>query len=139
MRRTLLVTCGTLCVVAGILGIFLPVLPTTPLLLLAAFCYERSSERFYQWLMTNRWFGEYIRHYRNGKGIPFKLKIRTIMLLWLTIGYAVLSIVSLWWVKLILLGIAGGVTIHLFRIKTFKPEAKNSQVLIEFSTPEESI
>ena len=123
--RTLLLVSGTLCVVLGVLGMFLPVLPTTPFLLLAAICYARSSKRFYNWLMTNRWCGAYIRNYREGRGIPLKQKVLTILLLWLTIGYAAWFVISLWWVKLILLGIAVGVTIHLVRIKTFKPETQN--------------
>jgi len=81
-------------VALAVLGLFLPVLPTTPFLLLAAVCYARSSERFYHWLMTNRWFGEYIRNYREGRGIPLKQKVLTISLLWVTIGYAAAFIVS---------------------------------------------
>ena len=123
--KILLLVSGTLCVVLGVLGMFLPVLPTTPFLLLAAICYARSSKRFYNWLMTNRWCGAYIRNYREGRGIPLKQKVLTILLLWLTIGYAAWFVISLWWVKLILLGIAVGVTIHLVRIKTFKPETQN--------------
>ena len=67
--KIILISVGSLSVLLGILGIFLPLLPTTPFLLLAALCYSRSSERFYQWLVTNRWFGEYIRNYREGRGI----------------------------------------------------------------------
>jgi uncharacterized membrane protein YbaN (DUF454 family) len=122
LTRTLLIITGTLCVMLGVLGLFLPVLPTTPFLLLAAACYARSSRRFYHWLTTNRWFGEYIRNYREGRGIPPQQKILTLLLLWLTIGYAAWFAVSLWWVKLIRLGIAAGVTIHLARTKTFRPE-----------------
>ena len=134
--RTLLLVSGTLCVVLGVLGVFLPVLPTTPFLLLAAICYARSSKRFYNWLTTNRWCGEYIRNYREGRGIPLKQKVLTILLLWLTIGYAALFVISLWWVKLILLVIAVGVTIHLVSIKTFKPETQTPQLLIEYNSPE---
>ncbi len=125
--RILLVVCGTLCVTLGILGMILPLLPTTPFLLLAAFCYSRSSKRFYNWLMTNRWCGKYIRNYRQGKGISLKQKLLTILLLWLTIGYAAGFVVRLWWVKIILLGIAIGVTTHLIRIKTFKPGPKDPE------------
>jgi len=125
--RILLVVCGTICVTLGILGMFLPLLPTTPFLLLAAFCYSRSSKRFYNWLMTNRWSGKYIRNYRQGKGIPLKQKLFTILLLWLTIGYAAGFVVRLRWVKIILFGIAIGVTIHLIRIKTFKPKAQDPE------------
>jgi hypothetical protein len=122
LTRTLLIVGGTLCVALGILGMFLPVLPTTPFLLLAAVCYARSSKRFYDWLMTNRWCGAYIRNYREGRGITLRQKALTISLLWLTIGYAVWFVLSLWWVRLILLGVAGGVTFHLIRMKTLKPE-----------------
>ena len=125
LTRTLLVIAGTLCVALGVLGMFLPLLPTTPFLLLAAICYARSSERFYRWLMTNRWCGEYIRNYREGRGIPRKQKVLTIVLLWVTIGYTAWLVASLWWVRLVLLAIAVGVTIHLIRIRTFKPEAQN--------------
>ena len=120
--RNLLIVSGTLCVALGVLGIFLPVLPTTPFLLLAAVCYARSSRRFHHWLLTNRWCGEYIKNYREGKGIPRKQKITMVALLWLTIGSTALLAVSLWWVRLILLGMAVGVTAHLARIKTFEPE-----------------
>ena len=139
IKRILLITCGTLCVIVGVLGILLPVVPPAPFLLLAAFCYARSSEPFYTWLVSNRWFGQYIRNYREGKGIPLKQKILTIVLLWLTIGYAALFVVPLWWVKLILLGIAGGVTLHLIRTKTFKPEGENPLKLPEYNIPEEPV
>ncbi len=125
LTKTLLVISGTICVTLGIIGIFLPLLPTTPFLLLAAACYARSSERFYHWLLTNRWCGEYIRNYREGKGILLKQKILALTLLWLTIGYAVFFVITQWWVKLILLGIAIGVTIHLFKIKTLELTSKN--------------
>lgn len=136
LKRNLLIAAGTLCVALGVLGIFLPVLPTTPFLLLAAICYARSSERFYHWLLTNRWFGEYIRNYREGRGIPLRQKVLTILLLWLTIGYAAWFVVPLWWVKLILLGIAAGVTIHLLKIKTFQPEAQTPASAGDYNLPE---
>jgi uncharacterized membrane protein YbaN (DUF454 family) len=139
LTRTLLIVGGTLCVALGVLGMFLPVLPTTPFLLLAAICYTRSSKRFYQWLVTNRWCGEYIRNYREGRGIPLKQKVLTILLLWLTICYTALFVVSLWWVKLILLGIAVGVTIHLIKIKTFKPSVRNPELSREYNPPKESV
>lgn len=124
LKRILLIISGTLCVILGVFGIFLPVLPTTPFLLLAAMCYARSSERFYQGLMNSPWFGKYIKNYREGKGIPLRQKVVTIFLLWLTIGHVVGFVVSLWWLKVVLLGIATGVTIFLIRIKTRRPDAK---------------
>lgn len=125
--RILLIVLGTVCVLLGVLGMFLPVLPTTPFLLLAAICYGRSSRRFYRWLMTNCWCGEYIRNYREGKGLPLKQKVLTILLLWLTIGLTARLAVSMWWLRVILIGIAIGVTIHLVKIKTYKPETRHSQ------------
>lgn len=133
VKRAALIVCGTLSLTLGVAGMFLPVLPTTPLLLLAAACYARSSERFYRWLMTNRWFGEYIRNYREGRGIPLRQKVLTLSLLWLTIVYTVWFVTPQWWLKLILLGVAVGVTMHLARIRTYTPAA--SQVLKKTDPP----
>jgi uncharacterized membrane protein YbaN (DUF454 family) len=123
LKRALLVAAGTLSVILGVLGIFLPVLPTTPFLLLAAVCFAKSSKRFYNWLMTNRLCGEYIRNYRERKGITRRKKALTIGLLWFTIGYTALFVVSPRWGKAVLFGVAVGVTVHLTRIKTFSPES----------------
>jgi uncharacterized membrane protein YbaN (DUF454 family) len=127
LKRGLMIVAGTLFVVLGVIGMILPVLPTTPFLLLAAYFYARSSQRFYDWLMTNRWFGEYIRNYREGRGIPLRQKIITISLLWLTIGYSALFVVSIWWVRVLLFGIAIGVTTHLVRVKTLREETADGR------------
>lgn len=116
--RGLLVACGTVCVALGVLGVFLPVLPTTPFLLLAAVCYARGSERCHRWLLTNRLFGRYIRDYREGRGVTLRHKVAALALLWLTIGYAAGWVVRTWWGKLLLLGVAVAVTVHLVRMKT---------------------
>ena len=118
--RPLLVTFGTLFVGLGIVGIFVPVLPTTPFLLLAAACYARSSPRFYHWLLYNRWFGNYIRNYRQRKGIPLKVKVLTITLLWVTIGASAIFAVQALLVRIILILIAIGVSIHVLSLKTLK-------------------
>ena len=118
--RLLLVIAGTLSVGLGILGIFVPVLPTTPFLLLATACYARSSERFYGWLLNNKWFGNYIRSYLERKGIPLKVKVLTITLLWITIGSSAAFAVQSFVVRLILALIAIGVSIHILCIRTSK-------------------
>jgi uncharacterized protein len=120
VKRVLLVVAGTLFVALGLVGVVLPVLPTTPFLLLAAACYVRSSRRLYRWLLTNRFFGEYIRRFRDGEGIPLATKIWAIMLLWLSLGSSALLAVParLWWVRLILLVVGIGVTNHIARIPT---------------------
>ena len=102
----------------GVLGMFLPLLPTTPFLLLAAACYARSSERCHHWLLHNRWFGRYIRDYREGRGVTLRHKLAALALLWLTIGFAAWRVVPAWWGKALLLAIAVGVTVHLVRMKT---------------------
>ena len=122
--RTLLIILGTLCIALGLLGMFLPLLPTTPFLLLAATCYSRSSKKFYHWLVTNRWCGGYIRNYREGLGIPIKQKVFTILLLWLVIGLTAWLAALPGWVRWILPGVAIGVTVHLVKIKTYKPKSE---------------
>ena len=118
--RYLLISAGTIFLGFGIIGIFLPVLPTTPFLLLAAACYARSSKRFYDWLMNNKWFGTYIKNYREGRGVPLKVKVFTISLLWITILASVFFIISNFLIEIILIIIAIGVTIHILTIKSFK-------------------
>jgi uncharacterized membrane protein YbaN (DUF454 family) len=118
--RITLIIAGTLFVGLGILGIFMPILPTTPFLLLAAVCYARSSQRFYDWLLNNRWFGDYIRNYLQGRGISLKVKILTIALLWLTIGCSAAFAVHAFTIRLILILIAAGVTIHILSVRTLK-------------------
>ncbi len=120
IRKILYIACGTLCMALGVIGIFLPLLPTTGPLLLAAFFYSRSSPRFYFWLLHNRWFGAYIKNYRAGLGMPLRSKVITLALLWATIGISI-GVVSLGWVKLLLGLIALGVTIHIVLLKTFRP------------------
>ena len=119
-KRWLLIGAGTLSTGLGIIGVFVPVLPTTPFLLLAAACYMRSSERFYQWLIDNRIFGTYVRNYIEGRGMPIKIKISTILLLWLTIGVTVAFAVENIVVRIVLICIAIGVTAHVALIKKRK-------------------
>ncbi len=118
--KWLLIIIGTFFVGLGILGIFLPLLPTTPFFLIAAACFARSSKRFYNWLLNNRWFGKYIKNYREGKGIPLKVKILSISLLWCTILFSTVFIVSILFVRIILILVAVGVTIHIVSIRPLK-------------------
>jgi len=120
--RGILFAAGSFFLGLGIIGIVIPLLPTTPFLLLAAACYARSSKRFYNWLLNNKLFGSYIRNYRDGKGIPLKVKLLSILFLWLTIGITTYFFVNLFLVRIILIIIAIGVTIHVLTIKTLKEE-----------------
>jgi uncharacterized membrane protein YbaN (DUF454 family) len=121
-KRRLLIGAGTLSTALGIIGIFIPILPTTPFLLLAAACYMRSSEQFYQWLVNNRVFGAYIRNYIEGRGMPIRVKILTILLLWLGIGLSITFGVQNMIIRIVLICIAIGVTAHISLIKKRKVE-----------------
>ncbi len=118
--RKLLIIAGFICVGLGLLGIILPVLPTTPFLLLAAACFSRSSKRFHNWLITNRWFGKYIKNYQEGNGISIKAKICTISLMWIALMFSILYVIKIFPIQLILFIIGIIVTFHILRIKTLK-------------------
>jgi uncharacterized membrane protein YbaN (DUF454 family) len=118
--RGLLIVAGTICVGLGVLGIFLPLLPTTPFLLLAAACYGSSSRRFFRWLLNNKWFGSYLRDYHEKKGIPLRVKVWAVSLLWVTILFCAAIVVDNLLVRIALILIAGGVTIHVLRIRTLR-------------------
>ncbi len=118
--KKILVVSGTFFLVLGIIGIFIPLLPTTPLLLLAAACFSRGSKKFYYWLINNRWLGQYIKNYQEGRGIPLTVKIISIIFLWVTIIFSAIIIASNYYIQIILIIIAIGVTIHILTIKTMK-------------------
>ena len=118
--RHLLTAAGVVCVALALIGIVLPLLPTTPFLLLAAACFARSSPRLDDWLHHNRLFGPYLRAYRDGHGTPLRVKVSIISLLWISITLsAIFAIPSrLWALRLALVAIALLVSIHVLRIKT---------------------
>ncbi|MBK9163496.1 MAG: YbaN family protein [Acidobacteria bacterium] len=122
IRKAILIFAGTLFVALGVLGIFLPLMPTTVFLLMAAYCYSRSSERFHSWLLNNRWLGGYIRNYRSGGGMSVRQKVSTLSLLWASMGFSIWIISAKLWVSLLLVAIALGVTIHILWIKTYRRE-----------------
>lgn len=115
LTRVILLVAGGLFTALGIVGMLVPVLPTTPFLLLAAACFCRSSPRAYQWLLNNRVFGAYIRNYREGRGLPVGAKVIVLGLLWMAIVYSTL-LVQPFLVKVALLVIALAVTVHLILI-----------------------
>lgn len=120
LTRRIWIILGSLFLGIGILGALLPLLPTTPFLVLSAVCYARGSERFYNWLLNNKWFGNYIRNYLEGKGIPWKSKVATIALLWITIGCSAAFAVQSITIRMILIVIALGVTAHILFIHTLR-------------------
>ncbi|MBU3054755.1 YbaN family protein [Pseudomonas indica] len=115
--RYVLLAVGWLCIVLGVIGIFLPVLPTTPFLLLAAACFVRSSRRFYLWLVTHPRLGPWIRDYLDGQGIPLKGKVYAIVLMWVSIGFSC-YLVPMIWARVFMLSSAVLVTLYILKQKT---------------------
>lgn len=113
--RTLLFAAGNISLALGVVGIFLPLLPTTPFLLLAAACYVRSSDKFYSWLVGHPVLSKYILAYLNGEGIPRKAKYYTFLTMWVTMTISIV-IVPLWQVQLLLLCIALMVSTYIWRL-----------------------
>jgi uncharacterized membrane protein YbaN (DUF454 family) len=122
VRKAILIFAGTVCVGLGVLGMFLPLLPTTVFLLMAAYCYSKSSEKFHNWLLTNRLCGSYISNYKSGRGISMRQKVSTIGFLWASIGFSMWLLSGRFWVSLILALVAVGVTIHILWLKTYRSE-----------------
>lgn len=120
VKRRLFIVAGIVSFLLGMLGIPLPLLPTTPFLLLSAWLFARSSERFYIWLISHRYFGRYIRDYREKGGVGITVKIVAVALLWVTIGISACLAVELWWVRILLLVIAIGVSAHILSLKTIR-------------------
>ncbi|MFO7611360.1 MAG: YbaN family protein [Clostridia bacterium] len=118
--KYLLIFAGSLSLLLGTAGIFLPVLPTTPFLLLSAFCYLKSSDKLYAWLTGNRFLGPYISNYLKYKAIKRRAKITGIAFLWIFLTVSMILVDSIWtWILLPLVGTA--VTIHILSIKTLPP------------------
>ena len=117
--KILLNVIGCIAVVLAILGIFLPLLPTTPFLLLASACFVRGSERMHRWLRNHRLFGEYLRNFEDNRALPLRGKIVTLVLLWLSMAYSIYLVKSLL-LRLMLLAIAASVTVMILRMKTLE-------------------
>ena len=119
--KTLLVILGALSLLLGLVDIFVPLLPTTPFLLLAAALWVRSSPRLYDWLLAHRRLGPYIRQFRENRAIPLRAKIYSVTLLWATLLYCIFAVVEeWWWAQLALLAVAVGVTWHILSFATLR-------------------
>lgn len=113
MLNVILRIIGTISLALGLLGIALPVLPTTPFLLLTAYCYLRSAPNWHKRLLASKHLGPYIKNFQENKCIPVRIKVYSVSMLWLTIGTSAIFFVQLWWVRLLLLVVAIGVTWHI--------------------------
>jgi uncharacterized protein len=118
--KIVLVTFGCLFLVLAVLGVFLPLLPTTPFLLLASACFARSSNRLHNWLRTHGRFGRYLRDYEDGRGIPLRGKVLALAMMWPSMFYSMYKVPYLA-LKVMLFLIACGVTLYLLRLPTARP------------------
>lgn len=117
--KALLIVCGTIFVGLGIIGIFLPLMPTTVFLLLAAACYARSSDRFHRRLVEHPWLGPYIRQSR---GMTARQKAVSISVLWISLAVTMVWTAHALWLRLLLAAIGIGVTLHVARLPAFRPD-----------------
>ena len=119
--KYLFITLGCISLALGFLGVFLPILPTTPFLLLSATLFAKSSDKLYNWLLNHRFLGEYIRSFREDKAIPLRVKVYSISLMWTAILISTFTAASeKLWLQITLIAIAIGVTIHVLSFKTKK-------------------
>ena len=118
--RYILTLLGLISLGLGILGAFLPVLPTTPLLLLSAALFLRGTRRLYDWLMNHPKLGVYISNFMKHKAIPLRVKVVAVSMLWITLLYCAIWVAGHWAFRLFFILIAIGVTIHILSYKTLK-------------------
>jgi len=119
IKKLLLNVLGFICLGLGATGIFMPGLPTTPFVILAAICFSKSNPKIYKWLQSTRFFGPYIEHYRLKQGVAMRLKIISIIVVWLSLSISMFMLQATW--AFILLPIVGVcVSIHIALIKTKK-------------------
>lgn len=123
--RVVLVILGTAFVVIGVIGIFLPILPTTPFMLLAAWCYAKSSRRFYNWIMNNQVFGPIIREWRQHRSIPRRAKRTAMILMPTTFAISIIFFVPLFWVQIGLMCMCIGMLYFMWRIPVREINADN--------------
>ncbi|MDF2698642.1 MAG: hypothetical protein K0Q49_198 [Haloplasmataceae bacterium] len=124
IKKGLLMSIGSIAVILGLIGIILPILPTTPFLLLGAACFFRSSNKMYKLLINNRYLGVYIKNYQEKKGIPLKIKISVITFLWISIIYSAFFVLDQLILRIIILSIAIIVTYHILKQNTFNENYK---------------
>ena len=119
IKKNLFISFGFISLFLGVLGIFLPVLPTTPFLLLSAYLFSKSSKRWHDFVMNNKVFGKYIKDYMEEKGITFKNKIVALSFLGITLGYSAYKMRYSHMIYIFPV-IFIGVSIHILKLKTIK-------------------
>lgn len=111
---------GLLSLGLGILGIFLPVLPTTPLLLLSAALFLRSNRKLYDWLLNHPKLGPYISNFMVNKSIPLKIKVLSVSMVWITLINCAIFVADHWAFRLFFIALAAAITAHILSYKTLR-------------------
>ena len=120
MMSGIYIVVGTIALVIGAIGLFLPVIPTTPLVILAAACYYRGSERLHNWILSSRWIGDTVKNYQEGRGLTRDTKVRAISMMW------AMTLISAWFfvsnpvVRVAIICVVMGVTVYLVRLPTLE-------------------
>ncbi len=127
MKKILLIGAGGISLSLGIVGIFVPLLPTTPFLLLSAYCFMKSSSRLHHWLTHHKLFGAYLRNYLRYRAVTPRAKVLSLVLLWSVILVTVIFFITPVWLRVALLLVAAGVSIHLLRLRTLTREMMESR------------
>ena len=127
MKKVLFISIGFLFVALGVIGIFLPVMPTTIFLIVASYFFMNSSPELNDKLLNNKYLGNYIKNYRDKRGMPLKSKIGSICLLWTSILISSYFLTESLIIRILLLIVAVGVTIHIATIKNLKPQSVRNQ------------
>jgi len=123
--RWFLIACGWIAIAGGVIGIFLPLVPTVPFLLLAVACFARSSERFHTWLVEHNHLGPLLRDYLNGAGIPFRAKTIAIGMIWVSFTSSTVLFARAFWLKALLIGMAAAITLYLLYLPTAPDPNRN--------------
>lgn len=118
--RIFMMIIGFIALGLGVIGIFLPLIPTTPLVLLASFLFLKSSKKLHTWLLNNKYLGPYIKNYLDKKGIPLKTKIFVLITLWLSILFSVFIVLDKFYLRLLLLTVASIVTFVIMKQRTLR-------------------
>ncbi len=116
--RAAWVALGSLALALGVVGIFVPLLPTTPFLLLASACYLRGSRRLHAWLLSHGRLGTFIRDFEAGRGIPLRGKVVALAMLWASIAHAVARLAAAPWAQAAAVLAALAVSGYLLRLPT---------------------
>ena len=123
LLRWILICIGWISIAGGVIGIFLPLVPTVPFLLLAVVCFSRSSEKFHDWLVDHKQLGPLLRDFLTDCGIPLRAKIVAIGMVWISVPATAFLLVHILWVRMLLLAIATGITLYLLSLPTASPVA----------------